>query len=244
MDNIKNNPASSEKVAIVNRPTHDNLYTKLTIPPVTTEIAQYVFNGTRKGSTIYSSGSYKVRETFNIRGRIHKQYIEHDVILTLFASRNGKGNRIRKKSKTVCIEIKTTAGDLTHAFTSGRRSFEKYLGATDYFFIAVPRHLLFQLVKLHEHYDKQKRKRIGIIDADTGKVVVMPRELEVDENRMHNVLSHCMTSKENLVEFEKGSGLCSFNKAGTVNGEDYFTHCAFIKGVIVDRNYYDYFANN
>lgn len=225
----------------MNFPNHDEVYRQLITGPLPSNLSGFVFHGYMRGRKIYSRGGYRIRESLNKKQQVilSKRYIEHDVILTLFSLRYIKGKYLHQKHKVFSIEIKTTEGDMEQSFNDGPHSFEKYMGATNYFFIAVPGHLLPKLIELHKTH--AKRKYIGIIDASSGSVVVMPKEQEVDENRMHNVLSHCMTNVENLVGHREDRGLFSLKEVGSVTGKDLFDQCAYIKGVLVHKNYYDYF---
>ena len=124
-----------------------------------------------KGDVFYASANYKVQEPNYTRPDDHRNYFEHDVIMTVVhcGERIDKGRTRRKivSKFVVSIEIKTSADDIW------KSSIDKYLGATRLFFIAAPKHLLRQLV---QRYRSHPRKEvIGLVDADTGQVVVLPQ---------------------------------------------------------------------
>ena len=98
-----------------------------------------------KGDVFYASANYKVQEPNYTRPDDHRNYFEHDVIMTVVhcGERIDKGRTRRKivSKFVVSIEIKTSVDDIW------KSSIDKYLGATRLFFIAAPKHLLRQLVQ-------------------------------------------------------------------------------------------------
>ena len=90
-----------------------------------------------KGDVFYASANYKVQEPNYTRPDDHRNYFEHDVIMTVVhcGERIDKGRTRRKivSKFVVSIEIKTSVDDIW------KSSIDKYLGATRLFFIAAPK---------------------------------------------------------------------------------------------------------
>lgn len=241
MTKVESISISNKHDTAVKLPNHDEVYKRLITGPLSSNIAGYVFPNNKKGSKIYSRGSYKIREDLSreLQIKMNKKCIEYDIVIMLSSLKASKNSNFRQAHRTIAVEIKTTKRDLKLSFQGGSHSFEKYMGVTDYFFIAVPSFLLSVLIKQLKQHDN--RKSIGVIDADRGFVVVMPQRQKVDGGRMNNVLSHCFTSVHNLLECENGLGLFSVNRVGSLSGTDNYSQCAYIKGLLVNKNYYSYF---
>ena len=125
-----------------------------------------------KGDVFYASANYKVQEPNYTRPDDHRNYFEHDVIMTVVhcGERIDKGRTRRKivSKFVVSIEIKTSVDDIW------KSSIDKYLGATRLFFIAAPKHLLRQLVQ---------------------QVVVLPQYQDFQKDRCDRLLARCYTSE-------------------------------------------------
>jgi hypothetical protein len=78
---------------------------------------------------------------------------------------------------TVGFEVKVAKSDLT-----GDLKFLDYLGFTDFFFFAVPSHLVGLAKKKAEI-----SKHIGVIDAERGTIELMPERQQVSEGNMLKV---------------------------------------------------------
>lgn len=78
---------------------------------------------------------------------------------------------------TVGFEIKVAKSDLT-----GDQKYLDYLGFTDFFFFAVPTFLVEQ-AKMKAEYSKH----IGVIDAEKGKIELLPERQQVTEGNMLKV---------------------------------------------------------
>ena len=72
-----------------------------------------------KGDVFYASANYKVQEPNYTRPDDHRNYFEHDVIMTVVHC----GERIDKGRTRRKIVVWTTSGSLPSTSTSGRRGF-------------------------------------------------------------------------------------------------------------------------
>lgn len=134
---------------------------------------------------LYREGCYNVMET-NQTTKAENRDIQFDAIICLSEFEGGQGKKNVHFRKAVAIEIKTSERDIYGS------TIDKYLGATPYFFIAVPRSLLEAVID--RYCNHRDMKFIGLIDADNGQIVVMPQQQEYDKLRMFNILGHCYTS--------------------------------------------------
>lgn len=167
------------------------IFEKLSFGPFPANLANILFSPRKeKGDVYYVSASYRVKEPNYTRPDDHLDSFEHDVIMVLAHC----GNRIdrgRPRSKIVnrffvSIEIKTTFDDIWDS------SIDKYLGATRLFFIAAPRNLLRTII---QRYRGHPRKEIvGLIDTDSGQVVVLPQFQAFQKDRCDRLLARCYTS--------------------------------------------------
>lgn len=110
----------------------------------------------------------------------------HDAIISFFPEHGRKERPLDKNLGEswfthVSVEIKNSLEDLTK---NGPKMVQ-YLGATDYFFLGVPKNLLPAAVQLLQrkplagHVDQ-----IGLIDLTKGRIVIMPsRQKEKDKLR-------------------------------------------------------------
>ena len=111
------------------------------------------------------------------------------MVLAHCGERVDKGKPRRKivNKYVISVEIKTTVDDIW------KSSIDKYLGATRLFFIAAPKSLLRHLV---QRYRSHPRKEvIGIINADSGQVVVLPKYQDFQKDRCDRLLARCYTSE-------------------------------------------------
>jgi len=110
-----------------------------------------------------------VRELNLSHPEIPKETFEHDVVLCLYRRRSYRPD-YQYEHTTVSIEIKTHLDDLI-----GDRKIDQYIGATSWLFIAVPETLITAAVaKIRENPSTMKYK--GLINAETGEIVIMPQE--------------------------------------------------------------------
>ena len=117
----------------------------------------------------------------------------HDAIISLFPEHGRKERPMDKNLGEswfthVSVEIKNSLEDLTK---NGPKMVQ-YLGATDYFFLGVPKDLLPAAVQLLQrkplaaHVDQ-----IGLIDLTKGRIVIMPsRQKEKDKLRQALLDAH------------------------------------------------------
>jgi hypothetical protein len=168
------------------------IFERLTFGPFLANLATILFSPWKeKGDVYYASASYKVQEPNYTRPDDHRKYFEHDVIMTVVhcGERIDKGKPRRKivSKFFMSIEIKTSADDIWNS------SIDKYLGATRLFFIAAPRPLLRQLVL---KYNSHPRKEvIGVVDADSGQIVILPQYQDSPRDRCDRLLARCYTSE-------------------------------------------------
>ncbi len=177
-------------------PNHDDVFKQLISGPLSSNLTEFVFPRSKKeGRIIFGQGGYEIKEYLSKerQEKLNKLFIEHDMILTLSSCGPNKNNILKEDYRTVSIEIKTRQNNMENAFRYESDSFEKYMFATDFFFIAVPRPLLPKLIKLHRSHPK--RKYVGIIDASNSAVVVKPiHQNGYDWKRRTDLLAHCHTS--------------------------------------------------
>lgn len=135
---------------------------------------------------IYREAAYKILE----RQEKGTPSVEHDAVFLFY--RVSKRSRVWKvmERDAVSIEIKTTKGDIWGSDVT------KYLNATRLFFIAAPLKLLPEIIeRYHEH---SRMDSIGIIDSDSGQIVMMPRYQNYSKSRRDTLLSHCYTSAHRI----------------------------------------------
>ena len=110
----------------------------------------------------------------------------HDAIFTFFPE-PGRTQRPQEREKGTSwmthsgIEIKTTRRDLL----KNGCNISHYLGATDYHFLAVPKTLLPDAVRLLQQQPlAQNLEHIGLVDITDGQIVIMPdRQKDKDQLR-------------------------------------------------------------
>ena len=168
------------------------IFEKLGFGPFLANLSAILFLPRKeKGDVFYASANYKVQEPNYTRPDDHRNHFEHDVIMTVVhcGERTDKGKTRRKSVNkfVLSIEIKTSVDDIW------KSSIDKYLGATRLFFIAAPKSLLRHLI---QRYRTHPRKEvIGIIDADSGQVVVLPQYQDFQKDRCDRLLARCYTSE-------------------------------------------------
>lgn len=148
------------------------------------KMASILYTGANKKDTIYKEGAYKVLEP-----REGKK-IEHDAIIHFYQIGDWGGRQKVKMRDGIAIEIKTSAGDIWKTDVS------KYLGATRLFFIAAPADLVPVIIMRYATHPK--RVYIGIINSDSGDIVVLPKFQDIDRGRYNTLLAHCYTSSHRI----------------------------------------------
>lgn len=155
------------------------IFDKLVFGPFPGNIASILYDNKYGDSVIYREGGYRIAEPIE-NGR----KIEHDMILLLTkASLHTK--KVRQRD-SISIEIKTSSWDIMES------DVKKYLGATRLFFIAAPKKLLPDVIAKYSNHSN--KNEIGMIDSDSGEIVVLPRFQNYSKTRLNTVLSHCYTS--------------------------------------------------
>lgn len=166
--------------------TQRPVFNQLVFGPLAANLTEIIYPERREEDTIYCEFAYKVQEPPPNKGG---KKTEHDVILLML--RYG----IKKKGKegiidrdVISIEIKTTAKDVN------KSSVEKYLGATRMFFIAAPATLLPVIINKYYVVSRRSSHVIGLIDSDTGQIVVRPQFQIRNALRQDHLLAHCYAS--------------------------------------------------
>ena len=168
------------------------IFERLSYGPFLANLAAILFSPRKeKGDVFYGSANYKVQEPNRTRPDDHLDHFEHDVsrVLVHCGERTFEGRTRRKivNKVVVSVEIKTSFDDIW------KSSIDKYLGATRLFFIAAPRRLLRTVI---DRYRGHPRKEvIGIIDSDSGEVVVLPQVQDSQKDRCDRLLARCYTSE-------------------------------------------------
>ena len=159
------------------------IFDKLVFGPFPGYISSILHDKKYGDAIIYREGGYKVSEPLENGKRV-----DHDMILLLSkaALRLGK---VQQKD-VIGIEIKTSSVDLMKSDVS------KYLGATRLYFIAAPQYLLSEVVVRYSEHPK--KGFIGIIDSDTGEIVVLPQFQAFSKKRQNTLLSHCYSSSHRI----------------------------------------------
>lgn len=168
------------------------IFEKLAFGPFLANLAAILFLPRKEeGDVLYASSNYKVQEPNYTHPDVRRSHFEHDVIMTVVqcGERADKGrSRCKIISKyVVSIEIKTSLEDIW------KSSIDKYLGATRLFFIAAPKALLPQLIMKYRSHPR--KEVIGLIDADAGKIVVLPQYQDYQKDRCDRLLARCYSSE-------------------------------------------------
>ena len=168
-------------------------FNRLALGPIPAQIIKFVAD-VKPGDVVYSKGAYKTRDPGNSEPRSQKGYCEHDTLLFIEQvglvqnERRGK-IYIREKIKErviVSVEIKTTVRDLFES------DVDKYLGVTDFFFIAAPRELVPAVIRRRE-IDPEK-EHIGVIDSDSDSIVISPLIQETNRQRQDTLVRNAVFS--------------------------------------------------
>lgn len=132
-----------------------------------------------------------VREDNVSRAPEDKMYFEHDALFYQSVWRPEEKKDFLFVHVTTAVEIKASAADLLKD-----PKIDQYLGATQYFFIAVPEEILEEaVVKIREAPETMPYK--GIVNVDTGEIVVMPqRQSLVSRDRLLRLLGAMFMSKK------------------------------------------------
>lgn len=95
-----------------------------------------------------------------------RTYFRHDGIISFFPQKEREDFR----QFNISIEIKSSLEELL-----SDNKIDQYLGSTDYFFLAVPNELVGRTKEKIKHSPETAPWK-GIIDATTGRIVIMPKQ--------------------------------------------------------------------
>ena len=192
-------------------------------------LARILYPGRKPEDITYVEAAYKVKEPNLILPNDKRGNFEHDVILLFHhVIKNGTKDLFRD---VVSIEIKTTTGDLL------KSEVKQYLGATRLFFIAASWDLLPAIIcKLH--WDPMKQV-IGVVDSDTGQIVVLPQFQNNRKDRRDHLLAQCYLSKHRLPAFNDQE-LFSIHRVRYPRGEEPAWVCK--DGLRLNPDYLDLYA--
>ena len=188
------------------------------------KMAAQLYPGRNRREEIYKEGAYKVLEP-----RKDKPTIEHDALIHFYQVGNWSGKQKVKRRDGVSIEIKTSEDDIWHSDVT------KYLGATRLFFIAVPADLLPAIIKRYANHTR--RSLIGIINSDSGDIVVMPNYQDNDRARYNTLLAHCYTSAHRIPSLNNTE---PFQMSRVHKSNCYFKYVC-LNGLMVNEEYVELF---
>lgn len=214
--------------------TQKPVFEQLVFGPFAANLADVLYPRRKSGDIVYSEAAYKVKEPVPQPQR-SPSYYEHDAVflLELFGTKKRKGGgetRDVLKKDVVSVEIKTTAGDIYESPA------DKYTGATSQFYIAAPRNLLHHVLCAYRSHEK--RYQIGVVDSDTGRIVVLPQFQNYDKERRDRLLAHCYTSVHRIPQYNDTEPF-AMHRVSCLPGEP--VNWIVVDGVIVNREYLKYF---
>lgn len=206
--------------------THDDIFNMLVLGDFPRNYARATYELVGQQNTIYFEAMDRVRES-NTDVAIDKDYFEHDAIISFFPE------RARETSyyiSNVAIEIKTNLRNLQED-----EKMPQYIGPADAFFLAVPSPLLKHAIKKILSF-KPQANRIGLIEALSGDIVIMPQQKEdwIDIERRDRLLGHIYMMKKR-VETPKPEHKIMATRLG-LDRPRFVQH----KGLQVNSNYLDY----
>lgn len=210
--------------------TQRPIFEQLVYGPLAANLTEVLYPDRKAQDIIYSEYAYKVKEPIPDK---ENKTIEHDSIVLMLhygAKKNGKENILDKD--VISIEIKSTDRDIQNS------SVMKYLGATRLFFIAAPAHLLPSLIHRYFVASRQSSHIIGVIDSDTGRIVVLPQFQNYDKERRDRLLAHCYTSVHRIPQYNDTEPF-AMHRVSCLPGEP--VNWIVVDGVIVNREYLKYF---
>lgn len=210
--------------------TQRPVFEQLVFGPLAANLTEILYPDRRAQDTIYSEFAYKVREPLTEKGG---KKIEHDAVILMRRygpKKNGKDDVLKKD--VIAFEIKTTAGDVADS------SVEKYLGATRLFFIAAPAALLPVIIDKYYVKSRKNSHVIGLIDSDTGQVVVRPQFQIRNDDRQDRLLAHCYSSVHRIPKYTDSEPF-SVHQVSGLPGEK--VTWVDIVGLKVNRKYLGYF---
>lgn len=210
--------------------TQRPVFNRLVFGSLAANLAEILYPERREEDSIYCEFAYKVQEPPPGKG---DRKIEHDVILLMLhygIKKKGEEGIIDKD--VISIEIKTTAKDVN------KSTVEKYLGATRMFFIAAPAPLLPVIINKYYVASRRSSHVIGLIDSDTGEVVVRPQFQIRNALRQDHLLAHCYASVHKVPKYNDTEPF-SIHRVSGLPGKK--VTWADVDGLKVNRNYLNYF---
>ena len=210
--------------------TQKPVFEQLVFGPFAANLADVLYPRRKSGDIVYSEAAYKVKEPVPQPQR-SPSYYEHDAVflLELFGTKKRKGGgetRDVLKKDVVSVEIKTTAGDIYESPA------DKYTGATSQFYIAAPRNLLHHVLCAYRSHEK--RYQIGVVDSDTGRIVVLPLFQRYDRDRRDRILAHCHTSVHRIPEYNNPEPFLKRRVPAPDGGKEKFV---YFNGMRVNEEY-------
>ncbi|MBQ3812341.1 MAG: hypothetical protein II841_02110 [Bacteroidales bacterium] len=169
---------------------HAKVFKQIVLGQFPQQFVNRVYSRESKSNRIYLEAMDQVREYVIPTKSNPRACFWHDGILMFFPDQKREDYRII----TVSIEIKTNLENL-----KSDEKIDQYLGATNYFFLAVPHHLVEAAQKkILSPFEKRPYK--GVIDATSGKIIVMPKCQELDRERHIRLSSSMFLTKRRIDE--------------------------------------------
>lgn len=169
---------------------HTQVFKQLVLGTFPLDFVNEVYSREDKSNRIYLEAMDQVREYVTPTETNTRVCFWHDGILVFFPDQKREDYRI----VTVSIEIKTNIYDLERD-----TKIDQYLGATNYFFIAVP-HSLVDAAKRKILNPTETRPFKGVIDATSGKIIVMPECQALSKERHIRLSSSMFLTKRRIDE--------------------------------------------
>ena len=169
---------------------HAKVFKQLVLGEFPQQFVNKVYIRESRSNRIYLEAMDQVREYVTPTEKNTRTCFWHDGIFMFFPDQKREDFRII----TVSVEIKTNLSDL-----KSDKKIDQYLGATNYFFLAVPHHLV-DAAKKKILSPIETRPYKGIIDATIGKIVVMPKCQVLDRERHIRLSSSMFLTKRRIDE--------------------------------------------
>ena len=167
---------------------HTKVFQQLVLGRFPQQFINRVYTREPKSNRIYLEAMDQVREYVTPTEKNTRVCFWHDGILMFFPDQRREDYRII----TVSVEIKTNLTNLT-----SDTKIDQYLGATNYFFLAVPHHLV-EAAKKKILTPIEKRPYKGVIDATLGRIVIMPQCQDYDRERHIRLSSSMFLTKRRI----------------------------------------------
>ena len=206
------------------------IFMRLVFGPFASNLARILYPKLKPEDVVYAEAAYRVKDPLPFPQR-RPSYYEHDAIFLLerFGDKRGKGGAVMRDvldKDVVSVEIKTSEGDIY------KSPADKYIGATNLFFIAAPRGLLRQVIGAYHGHEK--RHLIGLIDSGAGRIVVLPQFQRCDRDRRDRILAHCHTSVHRIPEYNNPEPFLKRRVPAPDGGKEKFV---YFNGMRVNEEY-------